>query len=571
MNQNMSAIKTMQASRLQELIAARKKARELEVLEAEYTIDGFHAEMAENPLYPTAEPFSNNLTTSDKYGNVITYNDKQQEFVSLATTGKSCILIGPAGTGKTTAMRGTVQSLIQSPHTGILTAGHGHKFLPNDVPGIVICAYTRRATNNIRRNMDTGMQSNCITIHKLLEYTKVYESVMNEQGEQKTKMAFEPSRHRGNPLPTTITTIIFEESSMISTELFAEITDALSHPVQFIFLGDIQQLPPVFGPAILGFKLLELPVVELTEVYRQALESPIIRLAHRVLSGKTIPESEFKEWAFPNQLTITAWKKKVDPEYAISTTNKLFCKYIDSGFYNPETDMILIPYNKSFGTLELNKYIANYISKKNKRTVYEVQSGFLKHYFSVGDQVLFDRADATIMEITPNPVYTGKTPAKESIHLDYHGHYEDGTVLEAGEMMSDDAIDAMLIAVASDDDRTTHASHQIKLYLKDSDTELMINKSAQVNTLLLSYTLTVHKSQGSEWNKVFLLFHNTHNKMIQRELLYTAITRAAKELFIICEADTFVKGIENQRIKGDTLAEKAEFFKGKLTEGELMS
>jgi ATP-dependent exoDNAse (exonuclease V) alpha subunit len=51
--------------------------------------------------------------------------------------------------------------------------------------------------------------------------------------------------------------------------------------------------------------------------------------------------------------------------------------------------------------------------------------------------------------------------------------------------------------------------------------------------------------------------------MLQRELIYTAVTRAKKELYVICEPDTFYKGVINQRIKGTTLAEKAEFFKGK--------
>jgi ATP-dependent exoDNAse (exonuclease V) alpha subunit len=54
--------------------------------------------------------------------------------------------------------------------------------------------------------------------------------------------------------------------------------------------------------------------------------------------------------------------------------------------------------------------------------------------------------------------------------------------------------------------------------------------------------------------------------MIQRELMYTAVTRAREELYIICEDDAFTKGITNQRIKGDTLAEKAEYFKGKTIE-----
>ena len=83
---------------------------------------------------------------------------------------------------------------------------------------------------------------------------------------------------------------------MISVDLFHQIYIALENPqsVQFIFLGDIQQLPPVFGSAILGYKMLSLPTIELTQVYRQALESPIIRLAHRILSGNPIPQSELE-------------------------------------------------------------------------------------------------------------------------------------------------------------------------------------------------------------------------------------------------------------------------------------
>jgi ATP-dependent exoDNAse (exonuclease V) alpha subunit len=56
--------------------------------------------------------------------------------------------------------------------------------------------------------------------------------------------------------------------------------------------------------------------------------------------------------------------------------------------------------------------------------------------------------------------------------------------------------------------------------------------------------------------------------MLQRELLYTAVTRAKKELYVICEPDAFEKGVRAQRIKGTTLAEKAEYFKGKLSSRE---
>lgn len=527
---------------------------------------------------------SNNLNeTTDKYGNLITYNSKQQEFITLASSGKSCVLIGAAGTGKTTCQKGSVRELILNERVGILSA-EGHKYLESGTPGIVICSYTRRAVNNIRNNVSEDIKKNCITIHKLLEYQPVYEETINELGETRTKMSFQPNRHPGNPLPPTIKTIIFEESSMLGIDLYKEVIDACPHNPQLIFIGDIQQLPPVFGPAILGFKLTELPVVELTEVYRQALESPIIRLAHRILSAKPIPASEFPEWNIKEKLTIKPWKKKIKDLDGLNTIALMFCgnkhtekkkeKQVggleESGYYDPEEDIILIPFNKAFGTDELNKKIANYLARKNGRKTFQVISGFNKHYFSIGDKVLFDKEDATIKNIQYNPTYSGAKPLGSSETLDYWGfdpiaNSPDGTEL------SDDATDFILAQMAGNstgekEERVKAASHIITLSMNDSDVEYKVQTAGDINKLSLGYVLTIHKAQGSEWRKVFCIFHQSHATMLQRELLYTAITRAREELFIVCEPETFVNGILSQRVKGDTLEEKAEFFKGRKAE-----
>ena len=152
----------------------------------------------------------------DRYGKLITLNDKQIEFVKLAgEQGKSAVLIGAAGCGKTTTQYAVTQTLVQSGQAGLLQSD-GHKHLLSDSPGIVICAYTRRAVANIRRNLPKDLQANAITIHKLLEYSPVYDSVLDpETGEEKTKMSFRPARHAGNPLPSSIRTLIFEEASML--------------------------------------------------------------------------------------------------------------------------------------------------------------------------------------------------------------------------------------------------------------------------------------------------------------------------------------------------------------------
>lgn len=514
------------------------------------------------------------------HGEVITYNSKQQEAVTLGASGKSFVLLGAAGTGKSTCQRGVAQALIASNRAGLL-ADDGHKYLPSGTPGIVVCAYTRRAVNNIRKVMPADMKNNCITIHKLLEYQPVYYEEFDEElGKDVKTMRFEATRNMVNPLSTSIHTIIFEESSMISTELFAEVISAIHHPVQFIFIGDIQQLPPVFGSAVLGYKMLELPVVELTEVYRQALESPIIRLAHHILSGVPIAGAELDSWEVPNKLKLHQWQKKLSVDLGVLTIAKFFSQAIDTGAYNFEEDMILIPFNKSFGTEEVNKYIAQHITAKSGALVHEIIAGFNKHYFAVGDRVMYEKEDATITGIAMNASFVGAKYLTASNLLDRWGNYRAASegssdkaaahkVVEPSEADIDAMLDSMSFSSGDDENRTRQASHSITLRLHESGEEVTIDSAASVNGLALGYAITVHKAQGSEARKVFLILHESHATMLQRELLYTAVTRARESLYVICPPDAFIKGIQRQKIVGNTLAEKAQYFKGKQERNEM--
>lgn len=516
-------------------------------------------------------PVQSSYTSVDKYGKLIELNEEQHSGVELASDGSSLVLIGAAGSGKTTTTRAMIAALISSGKAGLLT-NTGHKYLRDSTPGIVAVSYTRRAVANLRRALSDDMAGNCCTIHKMLEYEPVYDSVYDsESGRDITKMSFQPARNSTNPLSPSIRTIILDESSMISLELFHEIVDACPHNPQFIFLGDIQQLPPVFGSAILGFKMLELPTIELTQIYRQALESPIIRLAHRILSGDGIPSSEFSEWKTPNQLTIHPWKKKLDADLALLTAAKFFTSAAKAGAYNPEEDMILIPFNKSFGTDELNKHIAQHLAIQRRVEVYEIIAGFNKYYYSIGDKVLVEKEDAVITAITTNGEYLGQKPQQASMTLDYWGAEQGEVHHTADKEYTDEEIDTLLESAANGtpEDRVRQCSHTITVQMVDTGTLVKIKTASEVNAMLLAYCLTVHKAQGSEWRKVFLVFHQSHATMMQRELLYTAVTRAREELYVICEPESFINGIRSQRIKGSSLKEKAEFFKGKVDAGYL--
>lgn len=536
----------------------------------------------------------------------IVYNAKQQDFIDRGSAGEDIVLIGAAGTGKTTCQRGLGKKLISDGR--IKPLSQGTKWLKSGIHGVAVVSFTNKAVNNIRHALPDEIKPHALTIHKLLEFAPVWYEVENpdKPGEMKKTMRFEPQRSKYNPLPSGLRLIIFEESSMVSVDLHDKLMDACPHKPQCAYLGDIQQLPPVFGSAILGFKMLELPTIELTDVYRQALNSPIIALAWKILSGNpklfaskikrvkrmhpslkkevdrlTVPSLEALSYENEDgKVIFQPWQKQLSTDHALVTLTKQFCEWADNGYYNFNDDIILCPFNVAFGTVEINKGISQHLGRRRKAVVHEVIAGYNKHYLAEGDRVLYEKEDAVITKISRNGEYLGKTPQTASEFLDRWGHLRtedmDADATEklettaAGDGEFDvDAIDKYLELAASEaEDRVTSASHIIDLKILATDEEVTLDAASEVNKMLGGYCITVHKAQGSEWERVFLVLHHSHATMNQRELLYTAVTRARKHLHIICEPNTFERGIVSQKIKGNTLAEKAEVFKGKLEERE---
>lgn len=531
----------------------------------------------------------------------ILLNKNQQQIHDIVLEGKDAVLIGAAGTGKTTSMKKITRSLIDTKHIKPLV--NGTRWLIPGLPGAAILSYTRKAVNNIRRAVVDELKPHTLTIHKILEFQPNFYEVEdpNNPGNFKTTMRFEPTKGRTNPLPKELTFIAFEESSMISTELYDMLEAALPHKHQELFLGDIQQLPPIFGTAILIYKMDTLNVVELTEIYRQAKESPIISLAWAILSGdkqlfspKTIPDPNnpkkikvpaldafsrkvYNEDGSASEVVFQPWQKTLNVDNALLSILAQFKKWEAQGFYNPEEDIILCPFNKGFGTVELNLGIANYLGKKRNAEVYEVIAGFQKHYLAIGDRVLYDKEDAYITAIRKNGNYMGKEPLPSHVKMDRTGHIEleELTDIERMQLDSDsdiemdmEAIESFLASAADvATDRVNAASHVIEIryaYADETDTPIALSSAAEINNLLGGYAVTFHKFQGSENERVFLLLHNSHSVMVSRELLYTGVTRARSYLHVICERDTFYKGVNSQRIKGNTIKEKVAFFKEKI-------
>ena len=243
-------------------------------------------------------------------------------------------------------------------------------------------------------------------------------------------------------------------------------------------------------------------------------------------------------------------------------------KMIESGEYNPDEDMILCPFNKGFGTIELNKIIADFLTKRRGETTWEVIARYQRSYWAVGDRVMVDRHEATITSIKHQHGYDGKLPQPESKQLDRWGNNPDMPPVANG---LDDVLSELDRLGGGDDKSRNLSSHTIEVYIPDIDETRLLTTAGEINSMLLGYCLTIHKSQGSEWQKVFLFLHNSHATMLSRELVYTGITRAKHSLYIICEGDSTThknsldRAADRPIIPGTTLAEKIDYFRAKMS------
>lgn len=498
----------------------------------------------------------------------IVYNAEQQRFIDIATSRRSVALTGAAGTGKTTVVKGAVLSLLAAGKLGVLK-DTGHKYLRAGTPGIVFCSFTNKAVSNLKKHLPADLRENCLSIHKLLEFEPVEDIAIDEKtGESKTIWGFKPKRTATYPLDSSITTIVLEESSMIGVPLWNQLADALiTKNLQVILIGDLQQLPPVFGKSIFIHAFQQgIETVELTQVYRQALESPIIALATRIISGKQIPQTQFPEYAKKTEqgiVVIQPWKKQLSDVAALKIMSMWLPEQIDKGTYNPEEDIILTPYNKAFGTIALNEIIASHIAAKRGAEVHEIFAGIKRLYFRVGERVLYNKTEAVITKIEPNKKYFGKFPRPPSKTLTYTGIETNPAGLNTN-LNEQDFLDIErrleLAAAGSEEKSSRQASAIVTVYIPDLDKTVPLATAGEVGALDLGYAITVHKSQGSEYKKVFFITHKSQNTMLSRELVYTAITRARQELIVICEPNLFVQGINSQRLQGNNVAEKVANF-----------
>jgi len=578
--------------RVQAALAAKKAQppKEVElVLPARVAESESTPTPVEGTLILSSEPRSKSEITAEDL------NPKQATAVSLAEQGKSFVLIGSAGSGKTTTTRIIAEVLHASGKIANIRTGQDTKYMLPDKPAVAVISFTNQAVTNIKEAMPTEYKSQCFTAHKLLEFKPTYFELEDENGDVRNSMRYVPSRTSMNPIPK-LDVLIVEEAGNVGIDLYDLVDAATPASKVEILLGDLNQLPPVFGDAILGYKLLEYPVVELDHIYRQETDSPIKKFTYAILEGRPLSDLQVQKFEVAGELEFKPFKLRKEPDDALRDAGQHFRNLAEAHFrhekdgttpaspldtFNYEEDVVLIPYGKGFGSIELAKHIAQAVSTALESPTFEVIAGFIKYYYAVGDIVYWDKNKWRIADIVRNADYIGKSPQPASTKLDRWGMHSD--VREQLELMAEQKqmdLEAQFelianLSMSAENDTAFHqASHTIILEsLGDPDRgNAEISRTGDITKMYFAYALTVHKSLGSEWGKVFCLFHHSHSTMIQRELLYTACTRARKYMRVYYSGEhrgkgndsVFQKGIISQRIPGNNLEAKLKYFRDKL-------
>ncbi len=350
-----------------------------------------------------------------------------------------------------------------------------------------LCAPTGRAA--YRLSEVTGQDA--FTIHRLLE------------------CGIDPAtgipcfnRNAGNPLKADA--IIVDEMSMVDILLLHKLLEAIPENARIILVGDPDQLPPV-GP---GFPFRDIirsgviPCVILTEIFRQAQESLIVMNAHRVNKGE-MPQ------LFDRKNDFFFLPAKSEEDVAKTILDLCTTRLPRNMGIPPEQIQVLTPTKKGgAGTCELNIRLQSGLNPPdlNKR-----QKQFGAFTFREGDRV---------MQIRNNYDILWKTIDGETV----------GTGIFNGDVGIITQIDLHM--------------EQMRIVF---DNKEAIYEFSQLNELELAYAMTVHKSQGSEYTAVILSAWKSSPYLLNRSILYTAITRAKTLLVIVGREDTIAAMVENAK------------------------
>lgn len=357
---------------------------------------------------------------------------------------------------------------------------------------ILLAAPTGRAAK--RMTETTGYEAR--TIHRLLELN-------GSMSEEERGMRFE--RNECNPLEADI--IIIDEVSMVDISLMTALLKAISVGTRLVLVGDVNQLPSV-GPGNVLKDIISsqcFPVVKLTRIFRQAAESDIIVNAHKINKGQNI--------AMDNKSRDFFMLKRDNSNVIISILIQLIQaklpKYVEARPYDIQ---VLTPMRKGeLGVARLNEILQQYLNppspdKKEKETGAAL--------FREGDKVM---------------------QVKNNYQLEWEVRNQKGYLLDSGAGVFNG--DCGLVK-------------EINLFAETLTVEFEEGKTVEygfssLDELELAYAITIHKSQGSEYPAVVMPILTGPRMLFNRNLLYTAITRAKKCVTIVGDPSMVQYMIEN--------------------------
>ncbi len=386
-----------------------------------------------------------------------------------------------------TAVEKGMLILTGGPGTGKTTTINGMiSLFQKDNLRIALAAPTGRAAK--RMSEITGMEAK--TIHRLLEVE------WDENDNQKF------NRNERNPLAADV--LIVDELSMVDITLFSALLDALPLGCRLIMVGDSDQLPPVGAGNVLH-DLIEsglLPTVELKEVFRQAQRSLIVTNAHRIVRGENpVLDKTDSDFFFVARRSADAVTQGVC---------ELCANRLPRAFnYSPFTDIqVLCPSRKGEnGTYNLNRRLQARINPPDES----------KHEVTVG-MFLFREGDK-VMHIKNNYDLQWKKPNGEC-----------GTGVFNGDI-------GRIVQIKPDGTtRIEFDDYREVVYLPDNLREVE-----------LAYAITVHKSQGNEFDAVVIPLLNVTEQLGYRNLLYTGVTRAKKLLILLGSEEQIYRMTRNDK------------------------
>jgi exodeoxyribonuclease V alpha subunit len=348
---------------------------------------------------------------------------------------------------------------------------------------VVLCAPTGRAAK--RMTEATMLESK--TIHRLLEFSKFDEGYGGF------------SRNDENPIIGDV--IIVDEVSMVDVTLMHYFLKAISYGTRVVFVGDSDQLPSV-GPGNVLLDLLNSDIVSsmrLTEIFRQAAESMIIVNAHRVNEGK-MPMANVKDKDF---YFIESSRDEKVVEVIKGLIKKRLPEYY--GLDPVKEIQILSPVkNSNLGTKNINTEIQSLINPSKNSM--EIKSG---------DRVF--RKNDKVMQIKNN----------------YNIEWED------------EKTGAKVDGIFNGDIGIIEEVNEEGLIIRFDETKLVDYEKNQLDELVHAYAITVHKSQGSEFKAVIIPAWDFPPMLMNRNILYTALTRAEELVVVVGKKNSLGRMIRN--------------------------